>query len=209
MDKYLEQEQVIRIIDHVAVTSRHPDRDRLLVKVMWETGARVTEAVTLTIEHVGQSTIRLRNLKQQRLLKGAKRKVHDPDAMKDVQVSEELCTEIKKYCTDNDIVKGYVFYSLRPERHVSAWYVWYMLDKASLAAGVQVFGKNNPRTHGRSKGAYPHMLRHSNAMKLLDETKDITLVQKQLGHANVRTTQVYAYATEPKIKKAMKNIRWY
>jgi len=168
---YLERIEVRAILMAIPMTSKYPDRDVLLVDTMWQSGARVTEVITLVPERIGITSLVLRNLKQKKSARGEDGKVlrdkhgksikvADPDATKEVEVSAVLCTRLRKYCADNGIGQGqYVF--RRPDgNHVSRWYVWYMMDRASSAAGIYRFGKKNPRTGGRLKGAFPHHLRH-------------------------------------------------
>lgn len=52
-------------------------------------------------------------------------------------------------------------------------------------------------------GATPHVARHSYATALLESSRDITVVQGALGHADVKTSMVYAQSSERRLLKAV------
>ena len=221
MTDFLEPKEIHTIINSVSNISLHPERDVLLFKLMWQSGARVTEAITLLPEHVGKTSVVMHNLKQvKRIRKKEKNKegklvmttsrLHDANAMKEVEVTEELCKELKKFCIDNKIADGdWVFKAnWRPSQHLSRYYVHWILNKASQDAGVIHFGKKHIKTGGRYKGAWPHLFRHSTAMILMDKTSNIRLVQQHMGHANIQTTTIYAQATKGKLREAIDKIDW-
>ena len=215
---YLETEEVRAIINNISAVSLHPERDALLLELLWQSGARVSEAITLKPERVGLTSVVLRNLKQMKRIKveGGPTdlthytKVHDDSATKEVEVSKELCQQIKDFCQKNDIEESQWIFkgNMHPERHLSSWYVWWIVTRASAKAGVFRFGKKHPRTGGKFKGAYPHLFRHSSAMHLLEETNNIMLVKQQLGYSTVSTTQQYAYVKSQNIKKEVSKIKW-
>jgi site-specific recombinase XerD len=218
---YLEPEEVHAVITAIGKISMHPERDELLAEVLWETGGRVSEVITMIPEHVGMTSIVLINLKQRiskkslqgRVVRnedGKIVKIHDPNAIKEVEVSAELCKSLKEYISRHDIQPGqFVFQANRDtDKPLSRWYVWNMLTKASEKAQVFRFGKHNPATGGRFKGVGPHTFRHSTAMHLLEETNNVMIVKQQLGHASVVTTQGYAYAKGSSIKKVIKDVKW-
>ena len=205
--------EVKKIMIAVRNMSNNSERDELFMEVLWETGARVTEALELVPEHVGTTAITFRNLKQVKRIKnpdGKMIRVHDPDALKEVEVSKKLCDDIKAWCDFNKIKKGqWVFAATYgSDKHVNRMYVWRLVTKASERAQVFRLGKNHPRTGAIYRGVGPHTFRHANAMYLLDQTSDMGIVQEQLGHADIRTTQRYAFTERPKIQKKIKEIKW-
>ena len=56
---------------------------------------------------------------------------------------------------------------------------------------------------GITKRVSPHVLRHSAASSLLRKSKNIRLVQKALGHADLSTTMIYTHVVDEDLKEAM------
>lgn len=205
---YLETSEVVALIRAVGRVSHYAVRDVLLMKLLWQTGARISEALQLKRGQIGNYSVLLKNLKQMKRVKG--KRVHNPDAIKEVEVTVELCHDLKDYCEKNNIGEDeYVFKShLSATGHISRTYVWNLMQKAGDLAGIMRFGKNNPRTGIKYHPPGPHFLRHSTAMRLLDELEDITVVQKHLGHASISSTNVYAYAKKTRVHKQLQTIDW-
>lgn len=60
---------------------------------------------------------------------------------------------------------------------------------------------------GITKDVHPHMLRHTFATDLYRATKDIRLVQKTLGHADLSTTMIYTHLVDDDMAHAMRTFR--
>lgn len=213
---YLEPQEVRAVINAIPSISKYPDRDVLIVETMWQSGCRVGE-LDLVPERIGSDSLVLRNLKQGTRSRGSDGKmkwVPDPKATKEVIVSESLCNALKDYCVRNGIKKGeYIFTeNLNKERPISTRtgqrYLQRMLEKAGEAAMVFKPGKNNPKTGRRYKGPWPHIFRHSNASYLQTERGNLRLIQKQLGHSDVRNTVIYADISTEVIRKELKGVNW-
>jgi integrase/recombinase XerD len=63
------------------------------------------------------------------------------------------------------------------------------------------------REAGIVKRISPHTLRHTFATDLLRSTKNLFLVSKALGHANLTTTQIYLHLVDGEMEDALKNLR--
>jgi len=191
---YLEPSEIIAIIEAIPKVSLHIERDTLLLKVLWQTGGRITEVLELIPKRIGDTSLSLRNLKQK------------PSAppYKETYIKPELSKELRKYClrmSEND----YVFKPNRkPTGHLSRFYVNWLLGKAARIVNVK---RINTRT-GDFSFAWPHLFRHSCAMYILDKTGSTELAQRQLGHARITTTQGYAVLKLEKSRKMLGDLEW-
>ena len=60
---------------------------------------------------------------------------------------------------------------------------------------------------GIDKRISTHTLRHTFASDLLRETKNLRIVQKALGHADISTTQIYTHIVDDELEQALKGFR--
>ncbi|MDD5418743.1 MAG: tyrosine-type recombinase/integrase [Methanomicrobiaceae archaeon] len=152
--KYLKHSQVIRLIDSI-----DDPVDRLIVRLIYATGVRVSELCSIKIKDIDfeERTIRVRG-------KGEK--------IRTVFVDEETLEEV--------------------ERHVG-----------SRIAGPLFVGQQgkpiSPRTVQRifkkyaPEGITPHKIRHSYASELYRRSKNLRVVQENLGHTSIKTTEIYLH----------------
>ncbi len=145
-------------------------RDRALVELIYSSGLRLAEAVSLNINDIdwgdAMLTVTGKGRKTRTLPVGS----HALTALKD-------WLEARKLYTQND--EPALFTTQRGQR-ISHRAVQMRLQQLSIKQGM-----DNP--------VHPHMLRHSFASHMLESSGDLRLVQELLGHANISTTQVYTH----------------
>ena len=101
-------------------------------------------------------------------------------------LSEKLVQNIEKLISNKDL-NDFVFASEHG-------------GKLTERTAQKIF-ENALRVTGIKKEATFHSLRHSFATHLLENGVDVRYVQELLGHANIRTTQIYTKVTNPSLKK--------
>lgn len=156
----------------IAQAYRMPGVRGLLIKTLFQTGARVSEFVNIRVEDLF--------FDEQMLLitqaKGGKQRY--------VPLLPALTQELRTYLQDR--TTGYLFETMRHTRYSPRRIQQLVQETAALA--------------GLTKRVYPHLLRHSVATTLLERGMPLEQIQKFLGHAKLETTQVYAESTTAMIK---------
>ena len=122
-----------------------------------------------------------------------------------------LCNELIAYANDNDIGPNEWIFKGRVKKEgrvgqVSPTYVWYLLSsrfpgrKKGLATSLNI----QKIKGGDLKPVWPHLFRHGAAMYMLHRTGRLDVVQKQLGHRSVMTTEIYAELTDDDRQRIIK-----
>lgn len=162
-------------------------RDASMLQLMYATGMRVTELVSLNLDsvHLSPAPAYVRCVG-----KGAKERT--------IPVHNEAVASIEHYLDDARglLLKSRpqiaLFVNRRGERLTRQGF-WLILRNYALAAGIA--------TH-----VTPHTLRHSFATHLLRGGASVRDVQELLGHANVSTTQVYTQLADDHLREVYENV---
>ncbi len=164
-------------------------RDRFLIRLLYETGMRVGQALGLRHEDVRSWDNEIRIVPRQHNTNGARAKTCRSYTL---HVPESLMTLYAQYLVHEfeEIDSDYVFVNLRagavgrPLRYSA---VADMFRRLSAKTGIAV---------------HPHMLRHTHATDLFRSGWDAALVQRRLGHASVQTTiDTYAHLDDADMKR--------
>lgn len=158
-------------------------RDRAMLELMYATGLRVTELVSLDV-----TDLQLEGEKPYvRLVGKGNRERQIPLLDQPVQeLSEYIRFARTRLVGERD--ETALFVNRRGERLTRQGF-WLILKGYALEAGIR----------GR---VTPHTLRHSFATHMLRGGMDIHKVQELLGHANISTTQVYTQVSREHIREA-------
>jgi len=166
---------------------RYPtgERNRMLLRLMLDTGLRLSEATALQWRDLDLTTGKM----TVRQGKGSKDRV--------LWIAEESLTLLRNWrerqAQDVRGLCGHVFTTL-DGGPVSARYVQQMVKRCAARADIK-------------KSVHPHSLRHTFATDLYRETRSIRLTQKALGHANLATTQIYTHVVDEELQDALTSFR--
>jgi integrase/recombinase XerD len=167
----LSRDEERRLIQHA-----YKDRSEhgLLIKTLFQTGARVSEFANIKVEHLFFDELMILIDKG----KGGKSRY--------VPILSELAQELRTHLGER--VTGHLF---ETNRHLPY-----------SARRIQQIVKATAEGAKIKKRVYPHLLRHSVATTLLERGMPIDQIQKFLGHSKLETTQVYAESTTEMIKES-------
>jgi integrase/recombinase XerD len=156
-------------------------RDRALLELLYGTGARVSEAVSLDVDDLGKGALRLTG-------KGGKQRIVPAGSYARRALDAYLvrARPVLAAGTRRVSASPALFLNARGGR-LTRQGAWGVIKAAAERAGLS--------------GISPHTLRHSFATHLLDGGADVRVVQELLGHASVTTTQVYTLVTVDKLRE--------
>lgn len=171
LPKTISQEDIERLLAEPSKsTSAKSRRDRAFLELLYATGLRVTELVSLDLDDVNlaSGTVRCTS-------KGRKERII-PVRGRAVQALTDYLQQGRSQLLKKRDEKA-LFLNHRGQR--------------LTRQGLWLIIKGYVRAVGLDQEITPHTLRHSFATHLLDEGADLRHVQELLGHANISTTQVY------------------
>lgn len=168
--------EVDAIISTFDMTTVKGCRDNAIVEVLYSTGLRVSELITLRIDNLffGEGYIRV-------IGKGDKQRI--------VPVGSAARDKIQLYMELR-----------RPKRPSEA--ILFLNNRGEPLTRVMVFTiiKNAAKLAGIDKNISPHTLRHSYATHLLEGGANIRQVQELLGHESISTTEVYTHISRKHLR---------
>jgi len=181
LPRYLSVADVDRLMAQPDVATPRGLRDRALIELIYATGMRVSELISLRPADV--------NLEASYLTctgKGDKQRI--------VPIGDEAARWVRQYTRD---ARPTLLGKRRsPRLFVNARGGGSGLTRVGFWKILKGYAKQAGVTHTLS----PHMLRHSFATHLLERGADLRAIQMMLGHADLSTTQIYTHVLEQRMR---------
>lgn len=184
LPKPLDEQQVGALLDAVTGVEPIDRRDRALLELLYATGARISEAVGLSIGdlQLEERLVRLYGKgAKERIVPFGSAAVEALEGWFSPQGRARLVPVQWKRRGDAEAV----FLNTRGTR-LTRQGAWLVVKKYGERAGID-------------DHLSPHVLRHSCATHLLDHGADLRVVQEMLGHASISTTQVYTRVSQERL----------
>jgi site-specific recombinase XerD len=172
----LTRDEFRRILAQLPTHTWLGRRNRSLIVVMYRAGLRHSEALSLRPHHIDVDTGVIQVLHG----KGDRRRTVGIDAGACAVVAEWL--EVR---TDLAIPPGAPLFPSGRGRQLSLSYLRALLPRLAAKAGID-------------KRVHPHGLRHTHAYELMMEGVEMPIIQRQLGHTSLATTDRYLNHIAPR-----------
>ncbi|WP_211294029.1 site-specific tyrosine recombinase XerD [Vibrio gangliei] len=181
LPKDLSEQQVDALLEAPIVEDPLELRDKAMLELLYATGLRVTELVSLTMENMSlrQGVVRVMG-------KGGKERL--------VPMGENAIEWIETYLEQGrpallgEKSSDVVFPSKRAKQMTRQTF-WHRIKFYAQHAGID------------SEALSPHVLRHAFATHLLNHGADLRVVQMLLGHSDLSTTQIYTHVATERLKQ--------
>tara|TARA_Y100000590_G_scaffold435534_1_gene555069 strand:+ start:1783 stop:2685 length:903 start_codon:yes stop_codon:yes gene_type:complete len=181
LPKVLSEEDVLELIKTPDTRNPIGIRDRAMLEILYATGLRVTELITLELVNlnVRQGLVRVMG-------KGSKERL--------VPIGEQALDWVEKYVAYARLEligkkqdSPYLFLSKRGKAMTRQAF-WYRIKIYAIKSGID-------------NSLSPHTLRHAFATHLLNHGADLRTVQLLLGHTSLSTTQIYTEVAKHRMQE--------
>jgi integrase/recombinase XerD len=183
LPSHLSLEEINRLLEQPDARTATGIRDRTMIELLYSTGLRVSELVSLKLSDLQMES-------------GCLRCIGKGDKERLVPMGKRAMAAVEEYARTarQKLLRGkespYVFLN-RFGGKMGRIGFWQRLGMYGRMAGLRVKLK-------------PHMLRHSFATHLLERGADLRSVQLMLGHADISTTQIYTHVAKERLKQVYK-----
>ncbi|HDR1021571.1 TPA: site-specific tyrosine recombinase XerD [Pasteurella multocida] len=180
LPKYLTEQQVTDLLNAPDVDVPLELRDKAMMELLYATGLRVTELVSLTVENINinQGIVRV-------IGKGNKERI--------VPIGEEATYWVRQFVLYGRTIllngqSSDVLFPSKRSVQMTRQTFWHRIKHYALIAEID------------ADSLSPHVLRHAFATHLVNHGADLRVVQMLLGHSDLSTTQIYTHVAKERLK---------
>lgn len=180
LPKFLSLDEVDQLLTQPDTATARGLRDKALIEVLYATGLRVSELISLRAGDLN-------------LDDGYLTCIGKGDKQRMVPLGHEAAEWVRRYLREGRSVlvgkkkSPWLFVNARGGGTLSRVGFWKILKEYGVKAGI-------------SRDISPHVLRHSFATHLLERGADLRMIQMMLGHADLSTTQIYTHVLEARLR---------
>ncbi|MBO6264933.1 MAG: site-specific tyrosine recombinase XerD, partial [Acidaminococcaceae bacterium] len=181
LPKVLTEPEIQALLEAPDISTAEGLRDRTMLEMLYATGMRVSELVTVKAASV--------NLDMRYVIafgKGSKERIVPLGSVAITYLRKYLAEGRNHFLKENEKDPETLFLGLGGQG-LTRQRVWEIIKQYGRQAGI-------------TKMISPHVLRHSFATHLLDNGADLRSVQEMLGHADISTTQIYTHLTNKRLR---------
>ena len=158
------------------------ERDHMLFLFLYSTGCRISEALSIDVDHIEFSERRVRV-------------VGKGDKERYLFLPKKTISDLNSY-----LEKRKLYLIEKRNIEEKALFIGNSGRRLPFSSSHIIFDKYRSVLSWQ-KEFTPHTLRHSFATHMMDRGADIRLVQELLGHDSISTTQIYTHVSKAKLKK--------
>lgn len=182
LPSFMLKNEVNNLIENFDVSTVEGARNCALVELIYGTGMRISEALSIKYDELD-----FRNGSLRVIGKGNKERI--------VPIGAKAIEAIQHYLK----LRCQLAVN-KTEKHL---FIGKSGKKLDASVAYRIINRNMAKV-SESKQKSPHILRHSFATHLLDNGADIRSVSEMLGHASLSTTQIYTHLSIEKLKDSYK-----
>lgn len=184
LPKILSIEEIDRLIATPNISKPQGVRDRAMLELLYATGMRVSECISLNLEdiHLTMGFVRVFG-------KGGKERIIPLGSS-----AIEACTNYlntARFQLENPKLRTEALFINQRGKRLTRQGCWKLMKGYAQKAGIE-------------KELTPHILRHSFATHLIENGADLRAVQEMLGHADIATTQIYTHISKTRLSEVYK-----
>ena len=152
----------------------------MLLRLLWEGGVRISEAISLRLKDIGREGVRV-------LGKGGNERV--------VFVQDSLVSAILFYAQERRMDRGDYLFPSRKGGHITKQRADQIIKKATRSAKLR-------------RNVHAHLFRHGYAINFLNCSGRLDALQEQLGHRDINTTRIYLRLSDEDVKREVQKIQF-